>query len=102
MTLTQIIDLINSVVPTTYRAWPEGEAPPLPFACVLCTNTTPLPADSGVYYTYSDVAIELYCAVKDPALEARLEAALAGIVWHKSEEYIKSENCYKIVYEIEV
>ena len=88
--------------PVTYRAWPEGEAPPLPFICYLCTDDDSLFADGVVYYSFSNVRVELYTQYKDPEAEEKVEAALRGFHWKKSETYIASERCYMILYEIEV
>lgn len=102
MTLSKVMDRIESILPVTYRAWPENQAPELPYACVMCGQTNTLPADGGVYYSTTDVAIEVYCKTKDPELESRIEAALDGITWSKDEEFIDSEDCNQIIYEIEV
>ena len=49
------------------------------------------------------VDIELYTDEKDFELEERVEAALdaADLFWQKSEQYIKSENMYEVLYEVE-
>jgi len=88
--------------PVTYRAWPENAAPPLPFICYLVTGSNILHADGGVFYSASDVNVELYTPDKDLAAEANVEAALQGLSWEKTETYIDTERCYQILYEIEV
>lgn len=96
-------DLQRSHMPVTYRAWPEGEAPSLPFVCYLANGANNLFADGGVYYSSESVRVELYTRLKDPAAEAALEAALNGYHWKKyPDEYIASEQCYLILYEVEV
>jgi hypothetical protein len=55
-----------------------------------------------VYYHYDDVRVELYTALKDQALEAKVEEALSGFHWKKEETYIDTQRCYMIIYEIEV
>ena len=89
-------------LPVTYRAWPEEEKPSPPFVCWLCDDYDNLFADGGVYKSTVNVRIELYTKSKDLALESRIEQALAGLHWKKTEAYIASELCYMILYEIEV
>lgn len=103
MTLSELnAQLKTTELPVTYRAWPEGMAPTLPYICYLCTSPDSLIADGAVYYTYENVRVELYTACKDPEAEANVETALFGFHWKKSETYISTERCYLITYEIEV
>lgn len=103
MTLAELkTQLQTTGLPVTYRAWPEGASPPMPFICYLVTGTNTLPADGGVYFSWDDVRVELYTALKDLELEATVEAALRGFHWKKEEIYIDTERCYMILYEIEV
>lgn len=94
--------LKSTGLPVAYRAFPEGDAPNLPFICYLCTDDDPLFADGAVYYDYNNVRVELYTAYKDPKAEGLVEAALADYHWKKDETYIDAERCYLIIYEIEV
>ena len=48
------------------------------------------------------ISIELYTESKDLEAENAVEAALKGLCWEKSEEYLDDEQCYEIIYEIEV
>ena len=89
-------------IPVTYRAWPEGEAPGLPYVCYRTAGDNPTFADGQVYYSYSDVLVELYTSVKSPEEERKVESALAGFHWKKNESYITDQRCYRIEYEIEV
>ena len=103
MSLGELVErLLKTGLPVTYRAWPKGEAPILPFLCYLVQGTNPTFADGGVYYSYDDVRIELYTATKDSALEAKVEAELFGFHWKKEEIYVDTQKCYMIIYEIEV
>lgn len=103
MTLEELNQRLQSTgLPVTYRAWPEGKAPGLPFICYLSEGTNAIYADGSVFCTWQDVRVELYTAVKSPELESTVEAALAGFHWKKSETYISTERCYLIIYEIEV
>jgi len=103
MNLEQLAErLTKTGLPVTYRAWPAGEAPSLPFLCYLVEGNNPTFADGSVYYSYDDVRVELYTALKDPALEATVENALSGFHWKKEETYVDTQRCYMIIYEIEV
>ena len=103
MTLEELgARLEGTGMPVTYLAWPEGEAPELPFVCYRSTGTDTLPADGGVYYQWDNARVELYTRLKDPAAEQKVETALSGIHWTKDETYIDSEGCFLIVYEIDV
>ena len=104
--MTELEKLKNQLettgLPLAYRAFPEGEAPPLPFLCYLIISSDSLFADGVVYYSANVVRVELYTKEKDPITEDKVEQALSSYLWDKTEEYIDSEKCYQIIYEIEV
>lgn len=108
MTLADLYGLLNDENAfkdkVTYRAWPEGEAPSLPFVCYYVESSDNILADNKVYQTRQDVVIELYTVNKDPDSEELLESVLDAndIPWEKFEEYIDTENCYQISYEITI
>lgn len=94
--------LTSTGLPVAYYAFPENEAPPLPWICYVVTGSNNFMADGAVYQTVLRVDVELYTARKDIAMEAKVEAALAGIPWQKAEQYLEDENCHEVIYEIEV
>ena len=106
MTLNELKSTLSEIstfrTKVTYRAWPVGKAPKLPFICFLATDTNNFDADNKVYHVLQDVAVELYTAKKDPASEALVEDKFAevGIVWEKDETYLDDEDCYEIIYSI--
>lgn len=106
MTLTDLKNTLSSIstfqTKVTYRAWPVGKAPKLPFICYLATDTQNFDADNRVYHVLQEVAVELYTAKKDPVSESLVEDkfAEAGIVWDKDETYLDDEDCYEIIYSI--
>lgn len=103
MTLEELNALLQSTgLPVAYRAFPADQAPDLPFLCYLCTSSNNFDADDRVYFPVQQVDVELYTATKRPDLEQKVEAALSGLCWEKSEEYLDDERCYEIIYEIEV
>lgn len=91
-----------SSLPVAYRAFPEDEAPPLPYICYLTTGNNNFAADGKVYYGAIHIQVELYTKFKQPEVEEKVEEALSSLYWEKSEEYIDSEKCYQILYELEV
>ena len=108
MTLKDLRETISSIstfaTKVTYRAWPVGKAPKLPFVCIQATSTNNFEADNHVYEVIQNVDVELYTAKKDEDTEAALENIFNAsyIPWDKYEEYIESENCYEIVYTISI
>lgn len=103
MTLDDVNALLKSTgLPVTYRAWPDGEVPPLPFICYLSPETDAFMADAQVYLTTMHVNIELYTKLKDQIAEGKVEAALSSIYWEKNTEYLDTEKCHQTIYETEV
>lgn len=106
--LTDIKNILEAVTgfegKVVYRAWPEGEAPSLPFICFLTTGSNNVFADDIVYQPLVDVDIELYSRQKDTVSEAAIEEALseADIPWEKREEWIEGEHVCEIIYSIEI
>ncbi len=106
MTLKQLNDALKTIDgfsnKVTYRAWPVGKAPKLPFICYLATSTDNFDADNSVYHVLQGVDVELYTEKKSVATEELIEAKFAelNIVWNKYEEWLDSENCYEIIYSI--
>lgn len=105
MTLQEFKPVLDGTgFPVAYQAFPEGDAPALPFLCYHSPYTNNFAADGVAYATINHINVELYTQVKDPATEEKVEAALtqAGIYWEKSETYLEDEKCFQILYEIEV
>lgn len=89
-------------IPVAYRFFREGEAPPLPFLVYYEAAENTLPADGGNYYQIPQVVVELYTKEKEFKTEAAVEQALFFTVWDKAENYLDQEECYQIVYTMEV
>lgn len=103
MTLSDINTLLETTgFPVTYRAWPVKMAPPLPYICYLVGYSNNFGADNMVYHRINHMQIELYTKLKDPEAEDKVEQALSSLYWEKTETYIDTEECYQILYEIEV
>ena len=93
--------LDSTGIPVAYHAFPEGNAPDLPFICYYCDETNNMYADNSVYYRIDGVTVELYTKNKDINAEGKVEQALSSFCWSKNEDYIDSEKCYQIMYEME-
>ncbi len=108
MTLTNLYDALKTIqgfsTKVVYRAWPVGESPPLPFIVFLVEGSDNFGADDIVYKAINRVSIELYSKNKDTVSEGLIEALLESlsIYWEKDETYIDDEQCYEIIYTIEV
>lgn len=103
MSVKRLVNQLESTgLPVTYLAWPENDAPALPYICYLDEGSNPTFADGQVYYSYDDVRVELYTRIRSADVEMRVEAALAGYHWKKDNAYLDTELCFKITYDIEV
>lgn len=103
MILEDIKNLLESTgLPVAYRAFAENNAPELPFICYLSPGTNNFAADDTVYLEIDRITVELYTRYRDQESEDKVEAALSSFVWDKDINYIDSERCYQINYEIEV
>lgn len=101
MNLKEIGDLLAKTgLPVAYRFFRKRQDPP--FICYLSPGTDNFFADGKVYYPVNQVQIELYTEKKDLKAEESVEEALSSFCWNKTETFIESENCYQIMYEIEV
>lgn len=90
-----------SGLPVAYKDFPEEEAPQMPYICYRFSYNNNFAADGHVYYSAKHVQIELYTKYKDPEAEERVEMVLSSFFWEKTENYIDSERCYQIIYELE-
>lgn len=99
--LTSITEFKDKVV---YRAWAVGQAPPLPFICYMVEGSDNFGADNIVYKAINSVRVELYSKNKDTTSEGLIEALFEDhrIYWEKDELYLDDEQCYEIIYNIEV
>lgn len=105
MRIEEIKTLIKSIgFETTYYQWPQKKVPPLPYIVWYFPRSNNFAADDHVYKQIEELNIELYTAEKNFTAEAVVENVLdgAGFVWDKSETYLKSEDMYEVLYEMEV
>lgn len=105
MELREITSMLAGLgIPLAYHHFAEGESPAPPFLLYLSPGSDNFSADGRVYLKVTQLDVELYTDLKDPELEARLEAVLdaAGLFYNKTESYIDSEKLYEVLYEMEV
>lgn len=108
MTLAELKTNLSSITgfsdKVVYRAWPVGKAPALPFICFMVDGSDNFGADNIVYKAINRVNVELYSKNKDTTSEGLIEALFEtlGIYWEKDELYLDDEQCYEIIYNIEV
>lgn len=88
----------------TYHAFPEGEAPALPYICYQETDAEVIAADDENYIVKTSYDIELYEDRRDPTIEGLIETALnnANIIWHRYPEYIDGELMWQVIYEVTI
>ena len=96
--------LTETGLPVTYDHWNEKDVPPLPYLVYRYPAVDPIPADDGSWVAVAELDIELYTDNKSPETEQTVEAVLQdyGFICNKTEQYIRSEKLYEILYETEV
>ena len=104
MTHDEIVEMLEETsLPIAYDHFAEGESSEPPFICFLLPGSDNFSADGMVYLKINTVHVELYTDVKNPELEARLEAVLDrhSIFYNKTEVWIESERLYEVLYTFE-
>lgn len=91
-------------IPFRYHHFETDEAVNPPFICWMSPGSDNFSADGKVYHRADELDIELYTDERDFELEKKIEGILDenGIFWNKTELYIKSENMFETLYEMEV
>lgn len=106
MTLAELYTILDRAFPNkvAYSAFPEKEAPEMPFLCIVETSTDNFGADNKVFHKRHNVDIELYTKIKDLNTELLLENTLDAvpIFYNASDTYLDDEKCFERIYEIEV
>lgn len=105
MTVEEIAGMLEETgLPYAYHHFAEGESPEPPFVMYLFPQSNNFSADGTVYFKANALDVELYTDKKSPELEDRIEHILDkhGLFYQKHEDWIKSENMYEVLYEMEV
>ena len=90
--------------PVAYDHFTEGKAPNPPFIVFLFPRSNNFSADGKVYERINELDIELYTDLKQPDVEAQVEAVLDKheIFYNKSEVWIPEEKLYEVIYTTEL
>lgn len=108
MNMSEIREMLESIPgfseKVAYRAFPENEAPELPYLTYEENNTSNIFADNKAYVQKSSYTISLVEAFRDRAVEQLIENKLNEheIAWNRYPEWIEEEKIYQIDYETEV
>lgn len=108
MTLEQLAVILDGIPgfsgKVAITAFPEGEAPPLPYIVYLEQLEDPFAADDCNYYTRINVDVELYTEKRELRTEKLVENTFrsCGILWSKDIDYLSSERCYMVTYSIQI
>lgn len=96
--------LETSGLPVAYWSFPEKEAPELPYIIYLINNNNDYYADDLNYVDIGEVDVELYSSYKDFKTEGIIEQIFKTnhIKYNKSSFYIKKENMWETLYELEI
>lgn len=88
--------------PVAYLAFPEDNAPSMPFLVYEAVSSNNFAADGMVYQKIIHFQIDLYTDKKDLNTEDKVEQALSSFFWQKTGEYNDTERVFRTIYEIEV
>lgn len=105
MTFEEIVEMLEDTeIPSVYYAWPESEAPALPYICFYYPSMSPETADNTHHAVIYQLNIELYTSNKDFTAESTVEDVLlaADMVFTKEEQYLDKEHMYEVLYMMEV
>lgn len=103
MTLAELKAQLKSLgYPVAYRQFKDRKIPP--YIAYLDTTDSDVMADNHNFVDVRNIDIELYTAEKDPATEAEVEGLLKvlGIPYLRYEDYLETEELFKITYEIQL
>lgn len=103
MKLSELKNELDSInLPVAYNHFEE--VTPLPYIVYFIDESSNFYADNIVYLNFCSVRIELYTKLKNQEYEDEIEKILNGleIPYETLETYIDSENCYQVVYFIEI
>ena len=105
MTHEEVMTIITTMnLPYAYDHFSEGKSPEPPFIIFSLPRSANFAADGIVYHHVSKLNIELYTEIKNPNLELTVESIFNtnGVFFNKSEVWIKEEQLYEVLYEMEV
>ena len=105
MTYDEVVSMLRKTeLPLAYDHFIEGEAPAPPFLIFLFPKSNNFSADGKVYQRIDELNVELYTDLKQPELEARLEAIFDSheLFYEKTEVWLPEEKLYEVLYATEI
>ena len=105
MTYDEVVSMLRETeLPLAYDHFIEGEAPAPPFLIFLFPKSNNFSADGKVYQRIDELNVELYSDLKQPELEARLEAIFDNheLFYEKTEVWLPEEKLYEVLYVTEI
>jgi hypothetical protein len=110
MTLAEVNNMMAEITQRcgltdyTYYQFADDSAPNLPYLIFYYPSSNNDGADNVVWQKINQLNIELYTDNKEFSIENELEAVLNehGFFYEKSEQYIKDEKMYEVLYQMEV
>lgn len=101
MTQKEFADLLETTgFPVAFYEFPNEEPHDPPFICYLTPGPTQFGADGVVYFSSTNVQVELYTVQKDVEAEQKVENALASFYYLKDEGYLEKEKVYMVTYQL--
>ncbi len=102
--MTELYELLKQMnIPVAYHHFVQETNPP--FITYYRTDTNNFYADNKVYEKINNYRVELYIRQKDVVLESQLETILDDndITYEvEAEAYIKEEDVYQVIYNINI
>ena len=105
MTLAELNTVLTGTgLPVAYLAFPADSPPAMPFITYQETGSDNFGADNKVWVSHMRIQINLFTAKKSRVTEELVEAALddADIYWERESSFEEDEDCYRIIYDIEI
>lgn len=110
MTLAEVNNMMAEITQRcgltdyTYYQFADDSAPNLPYLIFYYPSSNNDGADNVVWQKINRLNIELYTDNKEFFIENELETVLTehGFFYEKSEQYIKDEKMYEVLYQMEV
>lgn len=105
MTLEQLSTILQKTkYPVAFQAFPQKNAPAMPYICYEVPQANNFFADGIVFFSASRAAVILYTAKRDLTAEQTVESIFnaSKIPWTKDAVFNELQRCYEIEYEIEV
>lgn len=85
-----------------YEHFAEDDAPDMPFICYIETHTTNTAADGKVNDIVRNLQAQLFTHKKDIEAEQKTETALNEFYFSKECEFEDGEDCYRVVYSVQI